>query len=1379
MKRHHRNLKPVQSLISILILLAVVLPSAPVSASVALSPASSTLTQTLALDPTSLSVRILSSPYAIQDSTPQAGKAIPQVFVVEAEVTNTGSATAANVDLVLDYNEDPLNNWVLLAGEVPQRSFEQLAPGESETAYWFARYPTTVAASHQYTVTASADNADPVSTWHNDFGDPVAGKTVATLTALSTGNSALTHYDTTVVVGAESTITVKYDLGTNPEDLIFSPVGNLDFSPIAFRLASSSVRFYNDAGTQEETFTDQLFFPSVASFAQNAEVTFVFIALAPTSVLLCPYAGISYGTTTKYDKDFCKSMGRISIDAQISFNLDKSADRANLLQGEVLTYTISYENTGNLAMKYVWIWDPIDPTFGSVRLDSIDPAAGVATPDLVGWYLNDIPAAGEPGSSGQLTFAIQVDGNGQDLDDGAQLINQAFVGVTEAVLPSTPAMTATATTTVQAPAVSITKSDGVTSAEPGDTLSYVLQVENTGSVAATDLVLTDVLPEYLTALSGDPAWDQQDGQTLSWSSLGPLEPGGSLQVMLDAVLDMKAPNEQVLTNTASVEYQNASGYLYTAQSAADNTTVYAPVLTIQKQANPDPVLTGETLTYTLSYANVGLATADNLVISDVLPESTSFLSCTDDCVFENGEVRWELASLANGAEGSVKFMVQVSDSLQTGATILNADYGISSDQTDIVTGTAVETTAIRPASIVDGYAFEDSNGNGVMDEGEIGLPGVTVTLPNAIVPVTTTGSDGYYRFQVEVAGQTSLSTDLPAGYFRTTPGNVPLQVVLQTDQTVNFGFASESSPFGVIYGTVFADVDGDGVFGPTEAGIPGVTVASDQAFSQTVSTNSLGQYTLRFDTAGEVNIVETNLSDYVSTTPDSLQRTVQLGSSSSSPADFGDFKGIKVEGLVFEDSNGNGSQDAGESGIPGVTVTLDADSQTLTGEDGTYRFLVEAAGNHRVVETDPDGYFSTTPNEIHLLAVMGNAYQVNFGDASSDSDFASVYGTVFDDKDKNALYGEDEVGISGVTITLDGGDTVVTGPYGSFTYAFKEAGLHIVMETDPVGYASSTPNEVQVTTELGHGYQADFGDFLSADLTTCSPDSYEEDDTYQQANPLQIGLTFRQEHNFCDDASDWLSLDVAAGNTYTITTSSWGLRADTYVALYDQDGVSMLAANDDREENEDLSSDLVWKAPASGRYYLEVTNRAAQTAGATEYDVWVVEETGPSMLYLPLVFRSTPPAVAAASPLAQPVSPLGVINHYCPDSYEVDDTWEQAQQIVPGVDQLHSFDSNPLLYTADKDVVWFEAKRGDKLNFSTTEDDKVLPFLELFDELGNALNVSGASNLAWEAPQSGRYYLSVSPQTNAFGCVNVAGYSLRMESTPLSMLYLPLLEVSR
>jgi len=88
-------------------------------------------------------------------------------------------------------------------------------------------------------------------------------------------------------------------------------------------------------------------------------------------------------------------------------------------------------------------------------------------------------------------------------------------------------------------------------------------------------------------------------------------------------------------------------------------------------------------------------------------------------------------------------------------------------------------------------------------------------------------------------------------------------------------------------------------------------------------------------------------------------------------------------GTVFNDANGNGTRDIGEVGIPDVLLTLDGNITTTTDPYGSYTFSTTIEGTHRISETDRDGYFSTTPNEVQHIAVeMAHSYGANFGDAT-------------------------------------------------------------------------------------------------------------------------------------------------------------------------------------------------------------------------------------------------------------------------------------------------------------------------------------------------------------------------------------------------------------
>ena len=76
-------------------------------------------------------------------------------------------------------------------------------------------------------------------------------------------------------------------------------------------------------------------------------------------------------------------------------------------------------------------------------------------------------------------------------------------------------------------------------------------------------------------------------------------------------------------------------------------------------------------------------------------------------------------------------------------------------------------------------------------------------------------------------------------------------------------------------------------------------------------------------------------------------------------------------------------------------------------------------------------------------------------------------------------------------------------------------------------------------------------------VCTATPDTYESDDTAELASTTMLWQS--QLHNFTSmNDQDWIKFDAQEGITYTLQTSILGAQADTYLYLYDQDGITLL-----------------------------------------------------------------------------------------------------------------------------------------------------------------------------------------------------------------------------
>jgi len=187
----------------------------------------------------------------------------------------------------------------------------------------------------------------------------------------------------------------------------------------------------------------------------------------------------------------------------------------------------------------------------------------------------------------------------------------------------------------------------------------------------------------------------------------------------------------------------------------------------------------------------------------------------------------------------------------------------------------------------------------------------------------------------------------------------------------------------IIQGTVFNDLDHPGVWNTDEPGIPGVTV-SLVGMADTV-TDPTGTYAFGVDAAGAYTVQITPLPGYVHTTPAEVSAAV---SDSVTTVNFGleaEIITYSIFGFVYNDMDGSGMMEMGETGVPGALVTLydDVDDSEIASQmtpvDGSYAFEVADTGTYTVVETDPEGYVSTTPNEM-VAAVADTDVRIDFGD---------------------------------------------------------------------------------------------------------------------------------------------------------------------------------------------------------------------------------------------------------------------------------------------------------------------------------------------------------------------------------------------------------------
>lgn len=120
---------------------------------------------------------------------------------------------------------------------------------------------------------------------------------------------------------------------------------------------------------------------------------------------------------------------------------------------------------------------------------------------------------------------------------------------------------------------------------------------------------------------------------------------------------------------------------------------------------------------------------------------------------------------------------------------------------------------------------------------------------------------------------------------------------------------------------------------------------------------------------------------------------------------------------------------------------------------------------------------------------------------------------------------------------------------------------------------------------------------------TVPADAYEPDSTYLQANIIPTdGST--QTHKISPAGEvDWIKFDAQAGQRYIIKTANLSPYMDTYIHLFDTDGMKQINENDDYTGAASL---IDWTAVTSGTYYIKV--RHYSSTGTGQYDISVLAQ---------------------------------------------------------------------------------------------------------------------------------------------------------------------------
>jgi uncharacterized repeat protein (TIGR01451 family) len=607
-------------------------------------------------------------------------------------------------------------------------SIPSLASGEDVTLVVELRADDLSQLDYSAQVTAS-DLFDPDSTPNDGQGDDFDSSQVDAVAAdLSL---AITPPTQTPAVGQNATFTITL---TNDGPDAAANIVVTDVLPTGLVFQSATP----EAGTYDEG-TKQW---SVASLASGEDLTLTVVARVDSSALLTYNAQVTAAGV--FDPDSTPNDGAgddsasATVDAPPAADLSLTIDppTATPAQGENATFTLTLLNSGPDAATNVVVTDVIP---AGLVLQTSTPEPGTTYASNT-WSIPTL-ASGE-----DVTLVIVL-----RADNTSELVYSAQVTASELADPDSTPNDAQGddfdSSTVDVPPIadlSLAIAPPTATTAVGQNATFTITLLNSGPDAATNIVVTDVLPAGLVFQSATPEAGTYDDGTKQWS-IPSLASGEDITLTVLARVD----SSDLLTYSAQVTASGATDPDSTPNDGAGDdratATVDAPPAADLSITNTPSSATpnfGTNVTYTVVVTNGGPDQATGVVVTDLLPAGLVFVSSNvSQGSYVSGTGVWTVGSINSGSTATLTLVARVN----TTAAIDNVAQVTASGLADPDSTPNDNTGDDRAAATVDAPAAADlklakSATSGIVNVGQQVTFTVTVTNdgPDAATGVAVT-----------------------------------------------------------------------------------------------------------------------------------------------------------------------------------------------------------------------------------------------------------------------------------------------------------------------------------------------------------------------------------------------------------------------------------------------------------------------------------------------------------------------------------------------------------------------------------------------------------------------------------------------------------------
>ncbi|MCH7674957.1 DUF11 domain-containing protein [candidate division KSB1 bacterium] len=381
------------------------------------------------------------------------------------------------------------------------------------------------------------------------------------------------------------------------------------------------------------------------------------------------------------------------VDDTFDLGLTQSASQGSVRPDATYSYNLNIVNNGSATVHNINLWNAL-PTFVTPEQFILN-APDRVTADSLFWHFDSLQTAQAIDIEFTVRFSQTPPVTPFDLVNLSRLT---------ASCDTTLSNNFAATTVIGLPPIEydleLTKSASQDSAQVGESFSYNLKIVNNGPDPANDIILTDVLPGFISIhdFSLQPNSISQD--TLFWQ-FDSLAVGDSVEISFDARIEDTIPVlPSQLTNTAQV---TAPQEVNAANSTATAVVMAVPMrydLELTKSADLDSVQIGGGFSYVLKIVNHGPDPATDIRLRDVLPGFVSIVdfslqpsSTSQDTLF------WQFDSLAVGDSIQITLGARIEPTPPSlPFQIINTASVTAPDESNLANNTANALVTIIPIS---------------------------------------------------------------------------------------------------------------------------------------------------------------------------------------------------------------------------------------------------------------------------------------------------------------------------------------------------------------------------------------------------------------------------------------------------------------------------------------------------------------------------------------------------------------------------------------------------------------------------------------------------------------------------------------------------------